>query len=290
MSDIEKPIFIIGTGRCGSTFFQRVLAYHPQLAWLSGLCNRLPQYPLLNKCLLNLVDIPALGPMLKRIFPPTETTLYWEYLAPGFSSSYRDLRADDVFKNVQQRILTEMRNHLTTKKNRQLHKLTGWPRIEYVLKIFPDALFVHLKRDGRAVASSLIEQKWWSGWKGPQRWRWGALPAQYEKEWLNGNRSFILLAAIQWKILMDAYEKSKKKVPAHSLLEIKYEDLIRTPKKTMNKVLTFCQLQKSKKFDRLLDSIHLRHSNIKWKKNLTVQQQQLIEKSLHKHLKNYGYL
>ena len=32
MSEIIRPIFIIGTGRCGSTIFHRTLAQHPAVA------------------------------------------------------------------------------------------------------------------------------------------------------------------------------------------------------------------------------------------------------------------
>jgi len=30
---LNKPIFIIGTGRCGSTIFHRMMAEHPHVAW-----------------------------------------------------------------------------------------------------------------------------------------------------------------------------------------------------------------------------------------------------------------
>ena len=32
--DVTKPIFIVGTGRCGSTALHRLLGLHPQLMWL----------------------------------------------------------------------------------------------------------------------------------------------------------------------------------------------------------------------------------------------------------------
>jgi hypothetical protein len=290
MTDVIKPIFIIGTGRCGSTVFHQILADHPQIAWLSGLCNHIPGCAVFNKFLLYASDVPGLGRAVKKYFPPGETTLFWEYLAHGFSTSFRDLRADDVFPRVRERVRNEMAKHLTRRHNRQLHKLTGWPKMEFLLNIFPDALFIHIYRDGRAVASSFVEQQWWRGWLGSNAWRWGPLPVNYQREWERGNQSFILLAAIQWKVLMDAFKKAKKKVPAHSLLELKYEDLIRDPKTTLNKVLAFCQLDKNKKFEKILDSLRLDDYNEKWKKNLTVQQRQIVEKSLHKHLKYYGYL
>ena len=32
---LTKPIIIVGTGRCGSTVFHRLLAKHPGVMWLS---------------------------------------------------------------------------------------------------------------------------------------------------------------------------------------------------------------------------------------------------------------
>ena len=36
MAKIIKPIIIVGSGRCGSTLFHRLLANHEQVMWLSG--------------------------------------------------------------------------------------------------------------------------------------------------------------------------------------------------------------------------------------------------------------
>ncbi len=41
----NKPIIIVGTGRCGSTIFHRLLAKHPNAMWLSGFCDRFPTRP-----------------------------------------------------------------------------------------------------------------------------------------------------------------------------------------------------------------------------------------------------
>lgn len=289
MSDIIKPIFIIGTGRCGSTVFHRTLARHPQIAWLSGFCNRLPGCVFINRSLMYLQDYPILNRIVKKYFPPTETTLYWEYLAPGFSTTFRDLRADDVFVGVKQRVHSELKRHLAGKRCRQLHKMTGWPKVEYILNLFPDARFIHLYRDGRAVANSLLQQKWWQGWKGPDHWRWGRLPEHYQKEWEQGNQSFLLLAAIQWKVLMDAYEKVKVQVRPDYYMEVRYEDFISNVRGTMEHVIDFCELSNKQYFNQANDFSHLFNANDKWQRNLTRQQRALLEQSLHKHLQFYGY-
>jgi hypothetical protein len=45
MKPITKPIILVGTGRCGSTVFHRLLATHPRLMWLSGFAYQFPSRP-----------------------------------------------------------------------------------------------------------------------------------------------------------------------------------------------------------------------------------------------------
>jgi hypothetical protein len=41
--------FVIGTGRCGSTLVQEVLARHPQVGFVSNLEDKLPTLNLLGR-------------------------------------------------------------------------------------------------------------------------------------------------------------------------------------------------------------------------------------------------
>ena len=76
-----------------------------------------------------------------------------------------------------------MKQLLVRKRNRLLIKITGWPRIGYLNEIFSDAKFIHILRDGRAVANSLINVEFWRGWQCPQNWRFGRLTEKQQKEW-----------------------------------------------------------------------------------------------------------
>ena len=39
----QRPLIVVGTGRCGSTFLHRVLAFHDELGWLSTFNETLPR-------------------------------------------------------------------------------------------------------------------------------------------------------------------------------------------------------------------------------------------------------
>ena len=58
----------------------------------------------------------------------------------------------------------------------------------------------------------------------------------------------------------------------------------------MNKVLEFCELKESDKFNKKLSKYHLKNSNNKYKKDLTPKQIEDMEKIMKTHLERYGYL
>ena len=290
MKAIQKPIFILGTGRCGSTLFHNILSMHPQIAWLSGFCNYFPNVPQLNRLVLYGDSFGWSQKIVRSFLKPSEAIYYLERVAPGIIKAFKDLKAIDVGVGLKTDMPMQLDKMITARRHRLLHKFTGWPRIEYLMEIFPDAKFIHVYRDGRAVANSLFEVKWWHGWQGPQNWIWGPLPEKYEKEWEDSNRAFIVLAAIQWKILMDSFEQAIKTCPADRIIELKYEDFVERPIENIGNVLEMCELKPSDQFMKKVGSYRLRNANDKWKKNLTLDQQELLQKSLSDHLQKYGYL
>jgi len=286
---IEKPLFIVGVGRSGSTVFHEMLARHSQVSWLSRVCDKYPDQPSFNRYLMNAIDYPLVGRLLQKKAHPEECYIWWDHYCKGFSTPCRDLTREDVTEKNKSTIKKVMVQMLTKKRNRLLVKVTGWPRVGFLQEIFNDAKFIHIVRDGRAVANSLINMDWWWGWRGPYNWRWGELTDLQNKEWEKHNKSFIALSCIEWKILMDEMEKIKQIVPPENFLEIKYEDLCSDPSKIFKSVINFCGLKQSKKFDEFVKGYALRNINDKWKQELTDDQQKIVEDVLEGHLIKYGY-
>jgi hypothetical protein len=155
--------------------------------------------------------------------------------------------------------------------------------------MFERARFVHVIRDGRAVANSLLNVYFWWGWRGPENWRWGPLPDQFREEWEQSERSFVVLAAIQWKMHMAAVELSKGQIEASEFFELRYEDLCENPRETIATVLEFAGIEWNPVFEREFLRFNLKNTNEKWKTDLNSVQQRLLEKSLAESLNRYGY-
>jgi hypothetical protein len=239
-------VFILGTGRCGSSLVHEVMAQHRDVGFLSNVEDR--------------TAAPAAagrwnGPVYRHL-PPSVTQKGRARFAPSegyrilerkvsraISTPARDLTAADATPWLAERF----RRFFETRARAQrspvfLHKFTGWPRAGFIDAVFPEARFVHVVRDGRAVANSLLQMPWWEGYRGPEGWGWGRLPEPYEREWEASGRSFPVLAALEWKVLMDAFAEARSAIPSERWLEIRYEDLIHDPTASTKELVEFAGL------------------------------------------------
>jgi omega-hydroxy-beta-dihydromenaquinone-9 sulfotransferase len=289
MRKIVKPIIIVGSGRCGSTVLHRLLAKHPQLMWLSGFCDRFPDKPTWNRLAVTAVSQPLLRPFLGGKIQPGECYVFWEKHAYGFAEPFRDLVRSDLTPRTKTQVLAALEPMLTPGRPRMLIKITGWPRIGFLDEFFEDAKFIHIVRDGRAVASSLLHVNFWRGWRGPQGWRAGLLSPEDQLTWESYQRSFIALAGLEWRIQMRAMEAARKAVDPQRFIEIKYETFCTAPLETCRRILEFSELRQTAEFERHVAATPLRNMSDRWRKDLTPAQQAILDDLLRDDLVRLGY-
>jgi hypothetical protein len=288
---ITKPIFIVGTGRCGSTAFHTMLARHPQLMWLSGFAEEFPDKPEWNRWAVTAVGNPLVRGVFGKRIKPGENYGFWYRHAYGFAEPGRDLLRSDVTPRVRKQMRAVFERMLTPKRSRLLVKLTGWSRIGFLNEIFEDAQFIHIVRDGRAVASSLMHiSSWqWRGWYGPYSWRYGPLSAEDQAVWEASDRSFAVLAGLQWRIHTRAVEAARQSLDPKRFLEVRYEEFCAQPVETCRQVLEFAELPESAAFQRHLSAAPIKDMTNRWRADLSPQQQALLTDLLREDLLRYGY-
>src|SRR5688572_3870546 len=98
MRAVEKPIIVVGTGRCGSTMLHRLLALHPDLGWTSTFNEVFPTQTWLS-VFCNRSQCRWLSHRIKHLtcFPkPFEAYRFWEPYLPEFSRRHKPLTAANV--------------------------------------------------------------------------------------------------------------------------------------------------------------------------------------------------
>ena len=287
-------LFIVGTGRCGSTLVQEVIAKHEHCGFVSNVEDNVPYLNTLgrwNNALYRsfLGEHTAKGGL--RFAPSEAYQLLSKEVSPIYANSERDLLAEDVTTWLEKRFQDFFaRRSAAQERPIFLHKYTGWPRIRFFARIFPQAKFIHVIRDGRAVANSWLQMDWWQGYRGPDHWQWGPLSPAHRQEWEESGRSHVVLAGICWKMLMESFHAAQSALPAGQYLQLRFEDIVEAPRKHFEQMLDFAGLPWNESFERgfVRQAFRLDRRRA-FEKDLSTEQLQALERSLALLLARYNY-
>ena len=286
--------FVLGTGRCGSSLVHEIIAQHEDVGFLSNIDDRL--------------HLPALvgrwnGPLYRRIplaltekgrarFAPSEGyRILAKDVSPIVSNPVRDLKASDASPWLRNRFERFFQDRAAAQRRPLfLHKFTGWPRAGFVDAALPETRFIHVIRDGRAVASSLLQMPWWRGYEGPSGWGWGPLTDDDHRAWETSGRSFAVLAALEWKVLMDAFDEAEAAIDADRWITVRYEDLLRDPTATIKELMEFAGLSWTGEFESRFRRYRMDASRADaFRSDLDPTEVRLIEGVIGSRLRSLGY-
>lgn len=280
MQQINKPIIIVGTGRCGSTLLHRLLALHENVGWLSPYNEVLPEQSWLSR-FSNLYRWQPLGHMVRhlRFFPkPFESYRFWEHYLPGFSRRDRPLTAADVPTEAIEPVRRAVSRVLAHQgRSRLLVKVTGWARVAYFNRIFPEAQFIWLNREHRAVVSSWVRAGWLDVTSPPDSntWQWGQPPAEYEALWQELGGGPLLAAALKIQLDLDDIRHNLAHFPTRAM-QVQFEELITRPEETLRTICDFCGLPWTSGFARAVGTREFYDPTDKWKRFLSEEDGQRV--------------
>lgn len=293
-TDLPPVHFVIGTGRCGSSLLHELLCHHPRVGFMSNVDDRLPgawRTSGVNGSLHR--SLPHALTRKGRIrFAPSEGYRALDReVSRQLAWSRRDLDEADATPWLRDRL----RQFVGRRAARQpgtvfVHKLTGWPRVGLLRAVFPEARFVHVVRDGRAVANSWVKQPWWLGHEGPGRWQWGDLSPEHDELWSAHGRTAPVLAGIGWMLLLDAWHRQRDRLPDDAWAEVRFEDLVDSPHAVADDLTAFLGLGEDATLTATLDEYPFEPGRrTGWRRDLGDQQSQSLTSLLADHLAAYGY-
>ena len=299
-------VVVFGTGRCGSTPIVEVISRHRDVGFVSNLDDKLSLLNLKGRWNKRLHRLsPPRDPKLRpfrdrrtlvelgrfRIAPAEAWSILDRQIAPLMSTPFRDLGAEDCTPWLKGRLQNFFESRMAAQHSDVfVQHLTGWPRAGFIRAAFPETRFVHVIRDGRAVANSWLQMGWWRGYQGPEAWHLGPLSPEAAAAWEESGRSFAVLAGLGWKLLIEAFEQARAEVPSDQWMEVRYEDVVAEPSRHLREIADFIGLARSDDFERDLDAYPFEPGRVQgFRRDLDASSLALLERTIGSTLQAYGY-
>jgi hypothetical protein len=262
---VDRPIFVLGLPRSGTTMLQDTLCRHPQIAYINNTMNRFPDVLCavdhfrkrlgldfeIERYLVDSVPVSPGG--------PSDALSFWSrwFDVDPYSLEYRDIQAKDLPADARAAM------HETIRKVIWCY---GDPRMRFFNKViqcttyvdmlrdlFPDARFVHIIRDPRMTANSMVKlvklevqhQKEFGLYRlDPEQGEQFFIPYPRFPRLVEYIRTYGLTdlrtTAHIWQEVMDLVDDARERCPHFH--EVRYEDLLEQPESELGRILDFCEL------------------------------------------------
>lgn len=279
-----QPVFIIGCPRSGTTYFLNALAAQGEFAWVSGKLNNSPdQLELTNE---NHVFDRWLKGIRMYTNPdkcgfkaqhPVECWNFWNLYLPGFQWQFSSHKkaAPVTFEELSHEQIVTVQHAVEQVCQLQgkaffLSKYTDFARIKLIKLIWPNAKFIHLKRDGRAVASSYkekIDKSDFHTWEEREYWIESWSEEDQHEFQSKYSDSKLALVAFQWKNFLKNIEEESSELSSETYLEITYDQLTKDPE-TWKRICEFSGVTYNRRLRYFLKYKYPSNMDYKWRERL----------------------
>jgi hypothetical protein len=261
LPNLKRPLFLIGAPRSGTTFLGQCLACLPEISYH---------------------------------YEPIATKAAARYV---YEQHWNINKAEWFYKNVYAWLMRiqldgDLRFAEKTPRNCFL--------IPFLSKIFADAQFIHIVRDGRDVALSLSKKPWYLAANANSgRFEPGGYPyGPYAQFWVEPDRreefeatSDIHRCIWVWKRFTETALETTRSLCQSKFLELKYESLTFKPTQEADRLLDFLEIEE-------INSRKLFHQEVgkvnsklvgQWKREMSDEQLSQIYKEAGNLLEVLGY-
>ena len=246
----KKSVFIVGCPRSGTSIFSTMLAVNPNIANLSEAIY-----------IWEPRDINHKRDHLKMVSDVTESDMA---RIRGAFGLYQRIKGKPCFVNKNPRSSV---------------------RIGFIQKIFPEAYFIHIVRDGRAVVNSIMniikrqshrQSIPLGGFCKPRHWKNLLDLSDLERH------------ARQWVGIINEIETSKNLVPKDQWIEVKYEEFCLDPCKYLADIYKQLGLSVDDKILHIIKGM-AKSQNHKWRGKFSRQELAYMDVIMSHWLRHYGY-
>ena len=296
--DPGAPLFIVGAPRSGTSLLYKLLCLHPEAAWISNWSRRAP----------GVAAVAGLNRVAAR-FPATRRSVWfgsdaanayvygrrralWERLYPmpvegepvyrycGIGEGPAGGPAEDAQADRLRRAFAGLRRWsggqvLISKR------IANNQRIPFLAAAFPAARFLHLIRDGRAVAYSLTRVDWWED---GVVWWYGDTP----RHWRERGGDPWELAATHWVRELASIGEGLAAVAPERQLELRYEELVGEPVAVLRRAAGFAGLADDPGWEAELGRLRYPDKNEAWRARLAPDARDRVETIQREQLQRLG--
>ena len=138
---LKPPLFVIGSGRCGSTLLNRIMNSHAQLVGYPGEANEL-WHPLSYPYAQKVIETPMIVEDPAR-FTELSIAAWPVGHAEKVQNAFRSFNIDSGYREtffVKSAMISFM--------------------VPHILELWPNARFIHIYRSGPPVVESFLKKEW----------------------------------------------------------------------------------------------------------------------------------
>jgi omega-hydroxy-beta-dihydromenaquinone-9 sulfotransferase len=267
-----KPVFIIGAPGSGTTLLYNTLCAHRDLAYITLNMLRAGIHKhgrFVGDKRTTLFKMQNLFHRDRASNIPHEANAFWIKYFGTYNYTTEDDFTPEMAAYYRKNVIAVQN---LWKRPRFINKnLQHCVRVRILDRIFPDAKFIHIIRDGRAVAYSIMNKK---GEANPTMFLLSLkkiLRDRYRPE-----RSELFNYGRAWAELVKKAREASAFGPDR-YYELRYEDLITRPHDEIKRIADFCEIDWYGELEKNIPKTS--NMNIKWRQNAAEDQKRDLEES-----------